>query len=127
MSSRISFILKTNFPLITTRFPFFRSLRTYNSSLASISSLYESIFLEEVLSKAAPNRSIYCFIGVLRVEERTILLTSEVASYSSVPSSGELSSRERSRSFKVVIGGGVVGGVEVGIRRVERIVIGLSG
>jgi hypothetical protein len=55
-----------------------------------------------------------------------ILLTSEVASYSSVPSSSELSSREQSRSFRVVIGGGVVGGVEVGIRRVERIVIGLS-
>jgi hypothetical protein len=31
------------------------------------------------------------------------------------------------RSFWVVIGGGVVGGVEVGIRRVERIVIGLRG
>jgi hypothetical protein len=29
--------------------------------------------------------------------------------------------------FGVVIGGGVVGGVEVGIRRVERIVIGLRG
>jgi hypothetical protein len=110
-----------NFPLIATYFPFFRSLRTYNSSLASISSLYKRVFLEEVLSKAAPNRSIYCFIGVSRVEERTILLTSEVASYCSVPSSSELSSREQSRSFRVIIGGGVVG-----IRRVERIVIGLS-
>jgi hypothetical protein len=45
----------------------------------------------------------------------------------SVPSGGELSSRERSRSFGIVKGGGVVGGVEVGIRRVERIVIGESG
>jgi hypothetical protein len=32
----------------------------------------------------------------------------------------------QSRLFEVVIGGGVVGGVEVGIRRVERIVIGES-
>jgi hypothetical protein len=109
------------------RFPFFRSLRTYNSSLASISSLRKRVFSEEVLLKAAPDRSIYRFTGVSRVEERTILLTSEVASYSSIPSSSELSSRERSRSFRVVIGGRVVGGVEVGIRRVERIVIGLSG
>jgi hypothetical protein len=80
-----------------------------------------------VLSKAAPNRSIYCFIGVLRVEEQTILLTSNIASYSSIPSGGELSSREQSRSFGVVIGGRVVGGVKVGIRRVERIVISESG
>jgi hypothetical protein len=55
-----------------------------------------------------------------------ILLTSEVASYSSIPSSSKLSSRERSRSFRVIIGGGVVGGVKVGIQRVERIVIRLS-
>jgi hypothetical protein len=79
-----------------------------------------------MLSKAAPNRSINRFIGVSSVEERTIELTSDVASRSSVPSSGELSSRERSRSFGVVIGGRVTRGVGVGIRRVERIVIGLS-
>jgi hypothetical protein len=85
------------------------------------------VFSEVILSKAAPNCSIYCFIGVLRVEERIIELASDIASYSSIPSSDELSSRERSRSFGVVIGGGVVGGVEVGIRRVERIVIGLRG
>jgi hypothetical protein len=30
-TSRISFVLKTNFPLIATRFPFLRSLRTRNS------------------------------------------------------------------------------------------------
>ena len=80
-----------------------------------------------VLSKAAPDRSIYRFTGVSRVEERTIVLTSDVASRNSVPSGGELSSRERSRSFGVVIVGRVVGGVEVGIWRVERIVIGLRG
>jgi hypothetical protein len=44
-----------------------------------------------------------------------ILLTSDVTSRSSVPSGGELSSRDRSRSFRVVIGGGVVGGVKVGV------------
>jgi hypothetical protein len=109
------------------RFPFLRSLRTRSSSLASVSSLRKRAFSEEVLSKAAPDRSIYRFTGVSRVEERTIVLTSEVTSRNSVPSGGELSSRERSRSFGVVIGGGVVGGGEVGIRRVKRIVIGLIG
>jgi hypothetical protein len=83
------------------------------------------VFLDVVLSKAASNCSIYCFIGVLRVEERTILLTSDIASCNSVPSGSELSSREQSRSFRVVIGGGVVEGVEVVIQKVERIVIGL--
>jgi hypothetical protein len=106
-SSRISFVLKTNFPLTATRFPFLRSLRTRNSSLASVSSLRKRAFSEVVLSKAAPERSIYRFTGVSRVEERTIEFTSDVASCSSVPSGGELSSRERSRSFGVVIGGGV--------------------
>jgi hypothetical protein len=124
---RISYVLKTNFPLIATRFPFLRSLRTRSSSLYSAFSFRKRAFSEVVLSKAIPDRSIYRFIGVSRVEERTILLTSDVASRSSVPSGGKLSSRERSRSFGVVIGGGVVGGIEVGIRRVERIVIGLRG
>jgi hypothetical protein len=82
--------------------------------------------LDTVLSKAASDRLIYCFTGVSRVDERTIEFTSKVASRNSVPSSGELSSRERSRSVGVVIGGGVVGGVEEGIWRVERIVIGES-
>jgi hypothetical protein len=45
----------------------------------------------------------------------TIVLTSEVASRNSAPSGGELSSRERSRSFGTMIRGGVVGGAEVGI------------
>jgi hypothetical protein len=126
-SSRISYVLKTNFPLIATRFPFLRSLHTRDSSLYSAFSFCRRATSDTVLSKAAPDRSIYRFTGVSRVEERTILLTSDVASYSSVPSGGELSSRERSRSFGVVIGGGIVGGVEVGIRRVERIVIGESG
>jgi len=44
-----------------------------------------------------------------------ILLTSNVASYSSIPSSSKLLSRERSRSFGIIIGGRVVGGVKVGI------------
>jgi hypothetical protein len=61
------------------------------------------------------------------VEEQTIVLTSDIASRNSVPPGGELSSRERFRSSGAVIGGGVVGGVEVGRRRVERIVIGLRG
>jgi hypothetical protein len=126
-SSRISFVLKTNFPLIATRFPFLRSLRTLNSSLNLAFSFRKRVFSEVVLSKATPDRSIYYFTGVSIVEERTILLTSNVASRSSVPSGGELSSRERSRSFGVVIGSGVTYGVGVGIRRVERIVIGLSG
>ena len=124
-TSRISFILKINFPKIATRFPFLRSLRTCNSSLASISSFYKRAFLEVVLSKATPDCLIYCFTGVLRVDERTILFTSDIASHSSVPSGSELSSREQCRSFRVVIGGRVVGGVKVGIQRVERIVIGL--
>jgi hypothetical protein len=127
ISSRISFVLKMNFPLIATRFPFLHSLRTLSSSLNSVFSFYKRAFSKVVLSKATPDRSIYRFTGVSRVEERTIELTSEVASRSSVPSGGELASRERSRSFGVVIGGGVTREVGVGIRRVERIIIGLSG
>jgi hypothetical protein len=50
-SSRISYVLKTNFPLIATRFAFLRSLRTYSSSLASVSSLRRRAFSEEVLHK----------------------------------------------------------------------------
>lgn len=108
------------------RFPFLRSLRNRNSSLYSAFSFRKRAFLDVILSKATPNRSIYCFTRVSRVEERTIQLTSDVASRSSVPSGSELSSRERSRSFGVVIRGGVVGEVEVDIRRVERIVISES-
>jgi hypothetical protein len=104
ISSRISFVLNTNFPLITTRFPFLRSLRTLNSSLYSAISFYRRAFSEIVLLTAAPNYSIYRFIGVSRVEERIIELTSDVASYSSVPSSSELSSRKRSSLSGVVIG-----------------------
>jgi hypothetical protein len=126
MNLRISYILKTNFPLIAIHFPFLRSLCNYNSSLYSAFSFYKRAFSEVVLLKATPNCSIYYFTGVSRVEERTILLTSDVASYRSIPSGGELSSGEQSRSFGVVIGGRVVGGVEVGIRRVERIVISES-
>jgi hypothetical protein len=84
------------------------------------------VFLEVVLLRANPDRSIYCFIGVSRVEERTILLTSDIASRSSIPLGGELSSREQSRSFGIIIGDRVTWEVGVGIRRVERIVIGLS-
>jgi hypothetical protein len=80
-----------------------------------------------ILSRADPDRSIYRFTGVSRVEEQIIVLTSNIACRNSVPSGGKLSSRERSRSFGVVTGGGVVGGMEVGMRRVERIVIGKSG
>lgn len=102
--SRISFILKTNLLKIATRFPFLRSLRTYNSSLASVSSFHKRAFLEVVLSKATLDYSIYYFIGVLRVDKRIIILTSNVASCSSVPSSSELSSREWSRLFRVIRG-----------------------
>ena len=104
ISLRISFVLKTNFPLTTTRFLLLRSLRICNSSLALVSSFRKRAFSKVVLSKAAPNRLIYCFTGVLILEERITLLTSNVASYSSVPSGSELSSREQSRSFGVVIG-----------------------
>jgi hypothetical protein len=107
-------------------FPFLRSLRTRRSSLASFTSFRKRAILADVLSSAAPDRSIYRFTGVSRVEERTIVLTSDVAYRNFVPSGGELSSRERSRPFGVVIRGRVVGGIEVGIRRVERIVIGES-
>jgi hypothetical protein len=119
-------VLKTNFPLTAICFPFLRSLRICNSSLASVSSFYRSVFSEVVLLRANPDCSIYYFIGVSRVEEQTIELTSDITSYSSVPAGSELSRRERSRSFGVVIGGGVTQRVGVGIRRVERIVIGLS-
>jgi hypothetical protein len=126
-SSRISFLLKTNFPTIATCFPFLRSLRTRKSSLASLTSFRKRAISADVLLSVAPNCSIYRFTGVLRVEERTIVLTSDVAYRNSVSSGGELSSRERSRSFGVVIGGRVVRGVKEGIRRVERIVIRLRG
>jgi hypothetical protein len=108
ISSRISFVLKTNFPLIATRFPFLRSLRTYKSSLALVSSFYKRAFSEIVLLRADSDYSIYRFIGVIRVEERTIELTSDVASYSSISFSSELSSRERSRSFGIIISGRVI-------------------
>ena len=114
-SLRISYILKTNFPSIATHFPFLRSLRICSNSLNLAFSFYRKAFLDVILSKATPNCLIYYFIGVLRVEEQTIVLTSNVASYSSVPSGSELSSREQSRSFGVVIGGRVVGGGEVDI------------
>jgi hypothetical protein len=126
-SSSISFVLKTNLLFNATRFPFLRSLRNRKSSLNSAFSFRKRVFSEVVLSKVAPDRSIYRFTGVSRVEERTMELTSDVASRSSVPSGGGLSSRERSRSFEVVIGGVVTRRVGVGIRRVERIVIGLRG
>ena len=112
-SSRIPFVLKTNIPLTTIRFPILRSLRTYNSSLKSAFSFRKRAFFKVVLSKATPDRSIYRFTGVSRVEERIIKATSDVASYSSVPSVGELSSRERYRSFRVVIGGRVTRGVYI--------------
>jgi hypothetical protein len=46
---------------------------------------------------------------------QTIELTSKVAYYNSISLGSELSSRERFRLFGVVIGGRVVGEVEVGI------------
>jgi hypothetical protein len=107
-------------------FPFLCSLCTWDSSLYSVFSFHKKAFSDVVLLKAAPNHLIYCFIGVIRVDKQTIELTSEVACCSSIPSGRELSSREQSRSFRVVIGGRVVGGVEVGIQRVERIVISKS-
>jgi hypothetical protein len=106
-SSRISFVLRTNLPLTTIRFPFLHYLYTRNSSLNSVFSFRKRVFSKVVLSKATPNYSIYYFIGVSRVEEQTIELTSDIASYSSIPSSSELFSRERSRSFRVIIGSGV--------------------
>jgi hypothetical protein len=125
-SLRISFLLKTNFPVIAICFLFLRSLRTRKSFLYLAFSFCKRVFLDIVLSRADSNRLIYRFIGVSRVEERTILLTSDVAYCNSVPSSSELSSREQSRLFGVVIGGRVVGGVKEGIQRVERIVISKS-
>jgi hypothetical protein len=115
MSLSISCILKTNFSLIAICFPFLRSLCTYNSSLYLAFSFYKRAFLDVVLLRANSNRLIYYFIGALRVEERTILLTSDITSYSSIPFSSKLSSRKRSRSFRVVIRGRVVGGVKIGI------------
>jgi hypothetical protein len=84
------------------------------------------VFSKVVLSKATSKRSIYCLIGVSRVEERIIEFTSDIASRSSVLSSSELSSRERSRSFGVVISSRVTREIGVDIRRVKRIVIELS-
>jgi hypothetical protein len=108
-SSRISFLLKTNFSVIAMCFPFLHSLYTCKSFLVLLTSFCKRAISADVLLSVASDRSIYRFIGVSRVEERTILLTSDVACRDSVSSGGELSSRERSRSFGVVIGGGVVG------------------
>ena len=66
---RISSVLKTSFSLIATRFPFLYFIRTRKSSLASVSSFYKRAFLEIVLSRADPDRLIYYFIGVSRVEQ----------------------------------------------------------
>jgi hypothetical protein len=57
-SSSISYVLKTNFPLIATRFPFLRSLRTCNSSLYSAFSFRKRAFSDIVLSRADPDRLI---------------------------------------------------------------------
>jgi hypothetical protein len=75
---RISFVLNTNYPLIATCFPFLCSLCTYDSSLYLAISFCKRAFSDVVLLKAAPDHLIYCFIGVLRVEEQTILLTSNL-------------------------------------------------
>jgi hypothetical protein len=119
--------IKDELPFNRYALPFLSFFTYRNSSLASVSSFCKIAFSDVVLLRADHDRSIYRFTGVSRVEERTIEVTSDVASRSSVTSGGELSSRERSRSFGVVIGGGVTRRVGVGIRRVERIVIGLSG
>ena len=98
-TSRISYVLKTNFPLIATRFPFLRSLRTRDSSLYSAFSFRSRAFSDVVLSRADPDRSIYRFTGVSRVEERTILLISDVTSRSSVPTKRVRGLTGRSRGY----------------------------
>ena len=51
--SRISHVLKTNFPLIATRFPFLPSSYTLNSSLVLAIFFYKRAFWEEVLAQAS--------------------------------------------------------------------------
>jgi hypothetical protein len=100
-SLRISFMLKKNFPSIATCFPVLLSLyhlRTHNSSL------YSAIpFRKRALSSSRSRSLNLRFTRAPRVEKRTIVLDSEVASYYSVSSSSELSGGERSRSFGFVI------------------------
>jgi hypothetical protein len=126
-SSEVGRSCAQHLPFVARRLPLLCSSRTRNSSLASVTYFRNRAISEVVLSKAIPHRSIQRFTGVSRVEERTIVLTSGIASRNSVPSGGEPSNREQSRLFGVVIGSGVVGEVGEGIRRVERIVIGLRG
>jgi hypothetical protein len=123
-TSRISCVLKTNLPLIVTRFPVLRSLRTRKSALASTFSCCKSMFLECVLSKAALAREIYRFAGDAIFDSFTTLLIKDVACRSPVPVGGELSRSVKSRSLVVSIGGGVVVRDREGIFSVERIVIG---
>ena len=98
-TSRISYVLKTDFPFIATRFPFLRFLRTRDSSLYSAFSFRSRAFSDVVLSRADPDRSIYRFTGVSRVEERTILLISDVTSRSSVPTKRVRGLTGRSRGY----------------------------
>ena len=64
ITSRISCVLKTNLPLIATRFPFLRSLRCRNSSRYSVFSSRKSTFSVYVFLKAALARLIYRRTGL---------------------------------------------------------------
>ena len=87
----------------------------------------KSTFSDYVFSRAAPARSIYRRTGLLIIDSRRTDLTRAFACRSSVPLGGELSSSERSSASVESIFYDVVGSGGVGIRRLERIVIGLNG
>ena len=117
-------------PFIATLFPFIRSFRYYRSSCCSSFSFRRRVFSEFDFSSVKVSRAIYCFAGDRRVHAfRTIASSSSFAFRILVPIGGELA---RSVVSRVDISRvGVVGsqerlGVELGISRVERVVIGLN-
>ena len=96
------------------------------SSRCSVFSRRKSTFSDYVFSRVAPAYSIYRRTGLLIIDSRRTDLTRAFTYYNSVSLGGELSSSERSSASVESIFYDIVGSGGIGIRRVERIVIGLN-
>lgn len=127
ITSRISRVLKTNFPLIATRFPFVRSLRYRRSSRTSLFSFRSSVLSVFDFSYDVVSRSIYRFVGDEIPDVFRIVSSSSAFAFRiSVPLGGELVRNVVSDRSGVVGSREEVVGPE-GISRVERSVIGENG
>ena len=126
-TSRISRVLKTNFPFIATLFPLVRLFRYYSSSRTSVFLFRRRTRSVFDFSKVEVSRAIYRFVGDKRfVDFRTVSSSSSFAFRISVPLGGELARSVVSRAD--TFGLGVIGRVvESGISRVDRTVISENG